>query len=130
MSTSGDDYDKLTPEEREKRDKEDRAREEAEQAGPRFFPSPLSQMELLGLIQSPASIGLALPYKWKQQLSDVDIEVPVPKGTRAKQLDVSIQKKRLSVGLKGQEPIMSGELCKDIKVEDSTWTLGNLVKVY
>ena len=68
--------------------------------------------------------SLALPYTWKQQLSDVDIEVPVPKGTRAKQLDVVIKKKQLSVGLKGQEPIMSGELCKEIKVEDSTWTVG------
>lgn len=25
--------------------------------------------------------------------------------------------------MKGQEPILSGELCKEIKVEDSTWTL-------
>lgn len=66
----------------------------------------------------------ALPYTWKQQLADVDIEVPVPKGTRGKQLNVVIQKKKLSVGLKGEEPIMSGELCKEIKVEDSTWTIG------
>jgi hypothetical protein len=65
-----------------------------------------------------------LPYTWRQQLSDVDIEVPVPKGTRAKQLDVVIKKKQFTVGLKGQEPIMSGELCKEIKVEDSTWTVG------
>ena len=66
----------------------------------------------------------ALPYTWKQQLADVDIEVPVPKGTRAKQLNVVLQKKKLSVGLKGEEPIMSGELCKEIKMEDSTWTVG------
>ncbi len=54
----------------------------------------------------------------------MDITVPVPKGTRARDLNVVIQKKKLSVGLKGKEPIMAGELCKDIKVEDSTWTLG------
>lgn len=66
----------------------------------------------------------ALPYFWKQQLADVDVEIPVPKGTRGKQLNVVIQKKKLSVGLKGQDPIMSGELCKEIKVEDSTWTIG------
>ncbi|GJE87673.1 CS-domain-containing protein [Phanerochaete sordida] len=97
MSTTGDDYDSLSKEEREARDKADREREAAEQA--------------------------ALPYTWKQQLSDVDIEISVPKGTRSKQLDVVIQKNKLSVGLKGQEPIMAGELCKEIKVEDSTWTL-------
>lgn len=66
----------------------------------------------------------ALPYKWKQELMELDIEVPVPKGTRGKDLNVVIQKKKLSVGLKGQEPIMGGELCKQIKIEESTWTLG------
>lgn len=95
--SSDNDYDKLTKEEREARDKADREREVAEQA--------------------------ALPYKWKQELGEVDITVPVPKGTRARDLIVVIQKKKLSVGLKGQEKIMEGELCKEIKLEDSTWTL-------
>jgi hypothetical protein len=67
---------------------------------------------------------IALPYKWRQELGEVDLVVPVPKGTRAKQLDIVIQKKKLSVGLKGQDKILDGELCKEIKVEDSTWTLG------
>lgn len=53
--------------------------------------------------------------------------MPVPKGTRARDLNVVIQKKKLSVGLKGKEPIMAGELCKEIKMEDSTWTLGGLI---
>ena len=66
----------------------------------------------------------ALPYSWTQQLGDVDITVPVPKGTRARDLTVVIQKKKLSVGLKGKEPILSGELCKDVKVDESTWTVG------
>lgn len=67
---------------------------------------------------------LALPYSWKQTIQDVDIIVPVPKGTRARDLAVVIAKKKLSVGPKGKEPIMAGELCQDIKVEESTWTLG------
>jgi hypothetical protein len=29
----------------------------------------------------------------------------------------------LSVGLKGKDPIISGELCEKIKVEDSFWTI-------
>ena len=65
-----------------------------------------------------------MPYKWQQSLVDVDITIPVPKGTRARDLAVVIGKKKLSVGLKNQEPIMSGELCKEIKIEDSTWTVG------
>jgi hypothetical protein len=66
----------------------------------------------------------ALPYSWTQQLQDVDVVVPVPKGTRARDLTIRIEKKKLSVGLKGQEPIMAGDLCQDIKVDDSTWTVG------
>lgn len=53
----------------------------------------------------------------------MDIVVPVPKGTRGKDLSVVIQKKKFSVGLKGQDKILDGELCKEIKVDDSTWTL-------
>jgi hypothetical protein len=47
----------------------------------------------------------------------------VPQGTRGKDLHVVINKKKLNLGLKGHEPIMAGELCKEIKVEDSTWTV-------
>ena len=72
-----------------------------------------------------ASTGAtALPYSWKQELSDIDIVVPVPKGTRARDLNVVLQKKKLSVGLKGKDPIMSGDLCQEIKLEESTWTVG------
>ncbi|KAI0651938.1 nuclear movement protein nudC [Trametes meyenii] len=95
--SSVEEYDQLSKEEREARDKADRNREAAEQA--------------------------ALPYSWTQQLGDVDVTVPVPKGTRGRDLSVVIQKKKLSVGLKGKEPILSGELCKDIKIDESTWTL-------
>ncbi|KAH0838265.1 nuclear movement protein nudC [Lanmaoa asiatica] len=94
---SDDEYDKLSKEEREAKDKVDREREASEQA--------------------------ALPYTWRQELGEVDIVVPVQRGTRARELEVTIQKKKLSIGLKGKDKILDGELCKEIKVEDSTWTL-------
>ncbi|KAJ1311668.1 hypothetical protein OPQ81_010142 [Rhizoctonia solani] len=90
-------YDEMTPEEREVKDAELKAKEAAEQA--------------------------TLPYKWKQELGDLDIIVPLPKGTRARDLVVKIQKKKLSAGLKGKEPILEGDLCQEIKVEESTWTV-------
>jgi hypothetical protein len=68
----------------------------------------------------------ALPYKWTQELGEVDVVVPLPKGTRARDLNVVIQKKKLSVGFKGKENILEGELCKEIKVDDSTWNLGTM----
>jgi len=92
------DTDKLTKEEREARDKADRERERIEQE--------------------------ALPYKWTQELGELDITVPVPQGTRGKDMVIVLEKKRLVVGLRGTtEPIMTGTLCKEIKIEDSTWTV-------
>ena len=118
MSTSSDtqdEYDKLTPEEMEIRDKADRQREAEEQAS-------------MGIILSSTFIHLnylkALPYSWKQTLEEVDIVIPVPKGTRARDLLIVIAKKKLSVGFKGKDPIMAGDLCQEIKIEESTWTLG------
>ncbi|KAL5495383.1 hypothetical protein ACEPAI_846 [Sanghuangporus weigelae] len=101
---SDSEEEKFTKEEREAKEQAERKREEAEQA--------------------------ALPYRWQQQLGDVDITVPVPKGTRARDLNVVIGKKKLTVGLKGREPIMDGELCEEIKVEDSTWTLEDQERVF
>ncbi|TCD69923.1 hypothetical protein EIP91_005747 [Steccherinum ochraceum] len=104
MAAPGDDYDKLTPEQREVRDAADRKREAEEQA--------------------------ALPYRWTQVLEEADVVVPVPPGSRSRDLTIVLQKKKLSVGLKGKEPIMGGELFADIKVEESTWMLEDQKEVH
>ncbi|KAI8393377.1 HSP20-like chaperone [Radiomyces spectabilis] len=103
MADTDKKYDDMTPEEREAYDKAEKAREDAEQA--------------------------ALPYKWKQTLQEVDISIPVPVGTRGRDLDVVLKRKHIKVGLKGQSPILEGELCKDIKLDDSTWTVDNQKEV-
>ncbi|TNY17529.1 nuclear movement protein nudC [Rhodotorula diobovata] len=65
----------------------------------------------------------ALPYRWRQTLTDLTVTVPVPPGTRGKQLDVVLRKDFIRVGLKGEPPVIEGTLAKEIKVDDSTWTL-------
>lgn len=49
----------------------------------------------------------ALPYKWTQTLEYVDLVIPVPPGTRARELAVTWGKKKLSIALKGKDPIIS-----------------------
>ncbi|KAK9462041.1 HSP20-like chaperone [Lipomyces oligophaga] len=71
----------------------------------------------------------ALPYKWSQVLEELTVIVPVPQGTRARDLSVVISPKKISVGLKGQDPVLVGDLYKDIKVDDSTWTLDDQKEV-
>ncbi|CAG8756516.1 2402_t:CDS:2 [Racocetra fulgida] len=63
--------------------------------------------------------------KEEAEQADVDVTVPVPKGTRARDVIVTIKKKHLTAGLTNNPPIVEGELCKEIKVDDCTWTLGN-----
>ena len=69
-----------TPSEREKKDKEDRAREAEEQA--------------------------KLPYKWTQTISDLDITIGVASNLRGKDIVVDMTKSKLKVGVKGQEPFI------------------------
>ncbi|KAF8476058.1 CS domain-containing protein [Kalaharituber pfeilii] len=89
-------------------------------------PDPAAEKALR---EKEAAEQAALPYKWRQTIGDVDISVPVPKGTRAKDLVVEIKKLKLKVGLKGQEPIIDGELPKAIQPDESTWTLEDLSSV-
>ncbi|MCJ1356262.1 MAG: hypothetical protein MMC33_006256 [Icmadophila ericetorum] len=86
-----------TPEEQKKKDEEARAREAEEQA--------------------------KLPYKWTQTIGDVDVTVPVDGKLKGKDLVVVLKKTKLTVGVKGQPPIIDGDLPKEIKIDESTWTL-------
>jgi HSP20 family molecular chaperone IbpA len=72
-----------TADEREKLDKEARAREQEEQS--------------------------QLPYKWVQTIQDLDLTAPVPAHVKGKDLDVTITKTGLRAGITGQEPLI--EVC-------------------
>ncbi|KAN0060350.1 hypothetical protein ACQY0O_007679 [Thecaphora frezii] len=101
-----EEYDAMTPEQRAAHDAAAKAKEDAEQA--------------------------ALPYKWSQELDHVEISVPVPSGTKGRDLAIELKKKKIRVGLKGKEPIVEGELAKEIKEEDSTWMIedSSLVQIH
>ncbi|GKZ00069.1 hypothetical protein MPSEU_000960300 [Mayamaea pseudoterrestris] len=64
-------------------------------------------------------------YVWTQTLSEVTVTVPVPDGTRGKDLNVVIAKKHLKVGLRTQPDsfIVNEPLTKPIIIDDSFWTV-------
>ncbi|WVO16817.1 hypothetical protein L204_104503 [Cryptococcus depauperatus] len=69
-----------------------------------------------------------LPYKWTQELDNATISLPLPKGTKGKNLTVDIQRRKLKVQLKeDKEPLISGDLFDDIVAEDSSWTIDDNV---
>lgn len=66
-------------------------------------------------------------YRWTQTLEEIDLRIPIVTNLKLKSKDivVEIKKKHLKVGIKGQPPIIDGELEHEIKLEDSTWVFEN-----
>ncbi|KAM7463691.1 hypothetical protein LguiA_031812 [Lonicera macranthoides] len=62
-------------------------------------------------------------YSWGQSLQEVTINIPVPPGTKSRLIACEIKKNHLKVGLKGQPPIIDGELFQSVKVDDCFWSL-------
>ncbi|XP_071732231.1 protein BOBBER 1-like [Rutidosis leptorrhynchoides] len=62
-------------------------------------------------------------YSWIQSLQEVNVTIPVPPGTPSRAIVCDIKKNHLKVGLKGQPPILEGDLYKSVKVDDSFWSL-------
>ncbi|KAM0032666.1 putative CS domain, HSP20-like chaperone, NudC family [Helianthus debilis subsp. tardiflorus] len=62
-------------------------------------------------------------YSWVQSLQEVNVTIPVPPGTKSRFVECEIKKNRIKVGLKGQPPILEGELYKSVKTDDSFWSL-------
>eukprot|EP00591_Stephanopyxis_turris_P010179 CAMPEP_0195514740 /NCGR_PEP_ID=MMETSP0794_2-20130614/6030_1 /TAXON_ID=515487 /ORGANISM="Stephanopyxis turris, Strain CCMP 815" /LENGTH=341 /DNA_ID=CAMNT_0040643035 /DNA_START=55 /DNA_END=1080 /DNA_ORIENTATION=- len=80
--------------------------------------------------------GCTTQYQWTQSLNEVSVVVGVPKGTRGKDLDVSIRPSSISVRLKKSKTkeedkeespppvvLMDGALHEKIRPDECTWTL-------
>ncbi|XP_010520979.1 PREDICTED: protein BOBBER 1-like [Tarenaya hassleriana] len=62
-------------------------------------------------------------YSWIQTLQEVTVNIPVPSGTKARFIVCEIKKNHLKVGLKGQPPIIDGELYRPVKPDDCYWNI-------
>ncbi|KAK7317137.1 hypothetical protein RJT34_01113 [Clitoria ternatea] len=62
-------------------------------------------------------------YSWTQTLQEVNVNVPVPNGTKSRFVICEIKKNHLKVGLKGQPPIVEGELYRAVKPDDCYWSI-------
>ncbi|EDV96400.1 nuclear migration protein nudC [Drosophila grimshawi] len=85
-----------------------------------------SEKAEVGKLQPNAGNGCTLDkYMWTQTLQELELKIPfnVSFALRARDIVVSIGKKTLKVGLKGQEPIIDGELYAEVKQEESVWVL-------
>ena len=63
-------------------------------------------------------------YKWSQSHNEVEVQVDLPPGTKAKQLNIVMRPKNLKIQIKGEDkPLVDGELDNKIKPDDSFWTI-------
>nr|ADD38749.1 Nuclear migration protein nudC [Lepeophtheirus salmonis] len=68
--------------------------------------------------------GANMPkYKWTQTLTEVELRIPLYKACKSKDLNVELSKKKIKVGIKGEEPIIQGDFPEDIKADDSAWLI-------
>ncbi|KAK2077435.1 hypothetical protein QBZ16_004280 [Prototheca wickerhamii] len=70
-------------------------------------------------------------YSWTQTLQEVVVSTPIPKGTRGRDCAVKITPTAISLGLKGQDAILSGDLWASVKPDDSLWSIvdGNTLEI-
>jgi hypothetical protein len=73
----------------------------------------------------PLGNGGTVPgkYTWTQTLAEVQITVPLPTGTRGRDMNVVMGKRHLKVGLLRQPLIIDAPLHKIIILDDSFWTI-------
>ncbi|KAH8972161.1 hypothetical protein BDL97_02G181000 [Sphagnum fallax] len=62
-------------------------------------------------------------YSWTQTLSEVTVYVHMPLETKSKTVFCEIKKKHLMAGIKGQAPLVEGELSATVKPNDCFWSL-------
>lgn len=64
-------------------------------------------------------------YRWTQTLQDIEVRVPSKTAFKLRSRDVivNIQRRHLTVRIKGQPPIIDDDLQHEIKVEECTWLL-------
>merc|ERR1711907_508322 len=62
-------------------------------------------------------------YSWVQTLEELTVTVPVPGNIKGSHVVCDIGNQKLTVGLKGKEPILNGKLQKKVNAEDAIWTL-------
>ncbi|CAI7838554.1 unnamed protein product [Closterium sp. NIES-54] len=82
---------------------------------------PVASGKLKPTLGNGADLGR---YSFSQTLGELNLAIPLPAGTKARGVTVEIKKTRLLAGLKGQAPVLEGELWAPVKVDDSIWSIG------
>ncbi|KAK1267541.1 Protein BOBBER 1 [Acorus gramineus] len=127
---------KRKAEEREEAEKAEKLRKETEEAAKKAAVAAAAAAEDSkketeaeskeegGAMAPNTGNGLDLEnYSWTQTLQETTVVIPVPPGTKSRNVSCEIKKNHLKVGLKGQPPIIDGDLYQSVKVDDCFWSI-------
>ena len=62
-------------------------------------------------------------YSWTQTMDEVKVRFPIDKSVRGKNIAYSLTPTELSVGVKGQDPVVSGKLGGRVVPGESLWSI-------
>jgi hypothetical protein len=62
-------------------------------------------------------------YSFTQNDVELVVSIPIPEGTKSKQIHVAIGTSSLTAGLTVQPPVLSGTLFKPIRASESLWSI-------
>jgi len=62
-------------------------------------------------------------YSWTQSTEEVEVRVPIPATMKARDVDVVFNVRKLRAGLKGQAPLLDGELGGSVRPDECTWSI-------
>ncbi|KAK7254238.1 nuclear migration protein [Aureococcus anophagefferens] len=110
--------DKTNVEKRKRRDAEEAAAAERK-AGEARSGDAKKAAEASAAPAAPAPA----PPKDVVELADLELKVPMPSTTKSRDLVVKFTKGHITIGVKGQPPILDGDLHKKVIVDDCFWTL-------
>uniref|UniRef100_A0A6T6N0E7 CS domain-containing protein n=1 Tax=Rhodosorus marinus TaxID=101924 RepID=A0A6T6N0E7_9RHOD len=75
------------------------------------------------LVPNAGNGGETDKYKWTQTLGDLNVGIKFPVLPNKKSVSCIIEESRVSVGVVGQDPILSGELFAKVNADESFWQL-------
>jgi len=95
--------------------------------------APLAPRKFGVVSDDPEDLGKLLPntgggsetekYTWTQSLQELTAQIYLPQGTRARDLNVTVKPTHVTIGLKGQTPIIDDDLEKPVKTSDLFWNV-------
>jgi hypothetical protein len=86
-------------------------------------PLPVLDDDGVGMKPLPGNGGVAEYYEWAQSSKDVDCKVQFGQKLVKTLVDVEITSTRARVGLKGEAPLVNGELCHKVHDSECFWTI-------